>query len=120
MGAQEQEVYDQAGIPIFGPKGGQMAYGAVTGNSKFMVVDGQKQNSYDIIGTPVFSPEGGHLAYVAGMGDTRFVVIDGKNGGAYDFIFNSSQGGIYFDSANSFHYLAVRGDKIYLVEEKLQ
>jgi len=120
VGAQELGPYDQAGIPVFSPDGGQMAYLGVSGNSQFVVVEGQPQKAYDLVGNPVFSSEGGHLAYVARMGDKRFVVVDGQTSESYDFIFNSSQGGVYFDSASRFHYLALRGDKVYLIEEKLE
>ncbi len=120
VGDREEGPYDGAGVPVFSPDGQHMAYLSVIGNSWSVVLDGQQQAPYDLAGTPVFSTDGQHLAYMGGKGDARYVVINEEKGAAHDFIFNSGQGGVYFDSANSFHYLALRGDMIYLVEEKMQ
>jgi hypothetical protein len=92
----------------------------VIGKSEFMVVDGRQQGPFDIVGVPVFSREGRHLAYLAGLGDKWFIVMDGKKGRTYDFILGSTRGGVYFETENSLYYLAMQGDEVYLVEEKLQ
>jgi hypothetical protein len=118
-GEQVRGAYDNAGAIVFSPDRQHVAHCASMGNSAFVVLDDQQQQPYDIVGKPVFSPDGRHLAYMGRKGDERYVVVDGKQGNPYDFILSTDQGGIYFDSANSFHYLAERGDKIVLVEEKI-
>ena len=46
------------------------------------------------------------------------VVVDGEGGHAYDAILG--QGEFIFDAPDSFHYMAAKGNNIYLVEEKLK
>ena len=75
---------------------------------------------YDlIVGEPVFSPDSQHFAYAAKSGDERFVVLDGHEGRRYQRILglDRSRENVVFDDANHFHYLALRGDEIDLVEE---
>jgi hypothetical protein len=48
------------------------------------------------------------------------VVIDGKEGKQYDVIITKGGGKILFDSADRFHYLAAKGNEIYLVEEEIR
>jgi hypothetical protein len=47
------------------------------------------------------------------------VVVDGKEEKPYDAIV-AIGGRIVFDSAHRLHYLAVKGDNIYLVEERIE
>jgi hypothetical protein len=66
------------------------------------------------------SPDSKRVAYGAGMGDKQVVVVDGKEGKQYDNIVVTGGGKIIFDSADSLHYLALKGDEIYLVEERIE
>ena len=57
------------------------------------------------------------------MGNKSLVVADGKEGTQYDAIISGgriSGGRIVFDRLDSFHYLAVKGSEIYLVEETIK
>ena len=65
----------------------------------------------------LFSPDSQHVAYAAIKGDKQFVVVDGKEGTRYDGL---SGKGIIFDSPDTFHYLAAKGNSIYLVEERMK
>jgi hypothetical protein len=84
-------------------------------------VDGKEEKQYDVIvNPPIFSPDSKRVAYSATAGNKSFVVVDGKEGRGYDGIVVAGGGRIIFDSADSLHYLARKGDEIYLVEEKIK
>jgi hypothetical protein len=48
------------------------------------------------------------------------VVVDGDEGKFYDSIIPLGEGKIVFDSPNALHYMTLKGDTVYLIEEKLQ
>ncbi len=54
------------------------------------------------------------------VGDKQFVVVDGEEGKKYDAIGGIGEKNIVFDSSNSLHYLAQKGNSIYLVEERIR
>jgi hypothetical protein len=58
------------------------------------------------------------VAFTARKENQEFVVVNGKRGKAYDTIMGL--GGICFTNANTFHYLSMKGNNIYLVEETVQ
>jgi len=64
------------------------------------------------------SPDSQRVAYAAGIGKKQFVVVDGKEEKQYDAIVRG--GLVVFDSFDSLHYLAVKGNSIYLVEENIK
>ncbi len=65
-----------------------------------------------------FSPDSRHLIYAASDQSGQFLVVDGKEGKRYDsIIFVYDGGSRVFDTEDHFHYLARRGNGIYLVEE---
>lgn len=98
---------------VFSPDSRHLAYAAVENGKGFVVVDGEEGPPRDDIGAPAFSPDGKHVAYPMQAGTKQFVVVDGEEGGAFDRV-----GGVYFDRNDSLHYLAVRGQRIYLVEDE--
>jgi uncharacterized membrane protein len=68
----------------------------------------------------IVSPDSKRVAYEAQVGNNWFVVVDGKEEKQYDGIVTIGEGRIIFDSADSIHYLALKGNKIYLVEEAVK
>jgi hypothetical protein len=70
--------------------------------------------------TFIVSPDSKRVAYGAIVGNKWFVVMDGKEDKQYDDIVILGGGKIVFDSADSLHYLALKGNSIYLVEEKMK
>ena len=60
------------------------------------------------------------MAFAAQKGDKHFVVVDGIEGKQYDVVVTAGGGKIVFDSPDSFHYLALEGDRVYLVEERIK
>jgi acetyl esterase/lipase/Tol biopolymer transport system component len=119
---KEEKQYDGigAGAPLFSPDSTRVAYPARIGSNWFMVVDGKEEKQYDGIrgDTLLFSPDSTHMAYAAQMGNKWFVVVDGKEEKQYDGIVTLGGGKILFDSADSLHYLALKGSSIYLLEER--
>ena len=45
--------------------------------------------------------------------------MEKRKGEEYDAIITSKGGGVIFDSSNTLHYLAIKGNNIFLVEEKI-
>ena len=91
---------------------------------KFVVVDGKEGKRYDHIGdncfytdAPVFSPDSKHFAYAAQEKDKWIVVTDNVEIQQYDWIL---RGRLTFNLLDTLHYLAKKGNKIYLVEQKIQ
>jgi hypothetical protein len=107
------------GTPIFSPDSRRVAYTAGASKTWFVVVDGKEDKRYDGCSILIFSPDSQRVAYRATAGNKRFVVVDGKEGKPYDDIVNRGGGRIVFDSSDSLHYLALKGNGIYLVEERL-
>jgi hypothetical protein len=109
---------------VFSPDSQRVAYFAqLADDRQVVVVDGKEGNPYDLAvgGWVAFSPDSRHVVYAAKSGNDRFVVLDGREGRKYDLVLNGSgdAGGhvVVFDSSNQFHYLALRGRDVYLVEE---
>ncbi len=128
-GKEEGKQYDSIGKDslIFSPDSKRVAYLAKKGDQLFVVVDGKEEmqeKQYDGFSTLFFSPDSKHMVYVAQSGlqqsvIKQSVVIDGKGGTIYDGIFIFGAGKIFFDSPDSFHYMALKDNSIYLVEEKI-
>jgi len=125
---KEQNAYDIVTNPVFSPDAKHLAYRAVEGEKDFfVVVDGTEGKRYDDIRSIMFSPDGKRISYVAtvksGSDDweeKELLVVEETEGRKYDLIYDSFLGGkIVFDSPHSFHYLAKKGDEIYLVEETI-
>ncbi len=66
------------------------------------------------------SPDSKRVAYAAQVGKKWLVVVDGKEGKQYDGIVTIGGGKIVFDTPTNLHYLALKGDSIYLVEEMIE
>ncbi len=66
------------------------------------------------------SPDNTRVAYTAQDGNKEFVVVDGKEEKQYDGIITFVGGRIVFDSPDTLHYLAVKGNRIYLIEERIK
>ena len=81
--------------------------------------------SYQEVGSLLFDPDSRHFVFLAQDKKKAFIVVDGVEGNRYDSILKpptpkgKASRNVVFDSAESFHYLAVKGKKILLVEEKI-
>jgi len=106
---------------IFSPDSQRMVYGASIGNKWFAVTDGREGKHYDTIleaGLPVFSPDSHHVAYAAVQGRNQFVVVDEMEGKPFEQMLSGSR--IIFDFPDRLHYLVVRGNTVYLINEVIK
>jgi hypothetical protein len=118
--------YGSIAEPIaFSADGRRMAFVAKRGLAQLVVVDGKEERPYASIAPEslVFSPTGRDLVYVAAKDATRrVVVVSGVEGRELDTVgprgFERSllqETWLLFDSDRSFRYLAILGDRVYLV-----
>jgi roadblock/LC7 domain-containing protein len=126
-GSEDKSRYDFIYDEItFSADSKRMAYPAKSGVNQLIILDRMEGNKYRFMGggNPVFSPTGKHIAYVSSDEDNKmFVVLDDLKGNRYDavgIIAGTETGNrIYFETDEAFHYLAVKGDMVYFVEEKI-
>lgn len=127
--------FTPASRPVFSSDGSQMAYVVNRGSKSFVVSFGNEGKQYDQISNLVFSPDGKYLAYTVHDRSINkwFAVVNGQEGSKYDFVLakdaaekenevgqNIETGSLQFDAPDKFHYLAVKGKNIILVEMKLK
>jgi Tol biopolymer transport system component len=117
--------HDEVGLPVFSPDGTRVAYTAKHDGKWTVTVDGVAQGAYLYrrAYNPVFSPDGSHLAFQAWHKGKTLVVVDGIEGRPYeDLLADLTLTGVpavAFDENSCFHYLAVQGKQLLLVEERL-
>jgi Tol biopolymer transport system component len=106
------------GTATFSPDGEHFAYVSISSDGDRPVLDGVVGSLYEFIaeGPLAFSPDGQSLAFLARRDNQWSVVLDGDEGEPYDIVI---PGSVIFDSPDVFHYLAVKGGALYLVEEVL-
>jgi WD40 repeat protein len=119
--------YSNVTDPVYSGDGEKFAYIAYKANigKEFIVVNGIEGSYYNWVSRPAFSPDGKHLAYIARNEGNYFAVIDGVEMKKYDRILFQERNldekpEVQFDSAYSFHYLALSGENIYLVTETIK
>ena len=106
----------------------RVAYAAVQGGRRFVMVDGEEQAYEPVYYSKIFfSPGSERHAFVASHG--THVVVDGVEGEHYDAVLTGGGGGVgwgvgaleyvVFDSDDSLHYFARKGDDVFLVREEL-
>jgi len=119
---QKQKDYDDVGTPVFSPDSQRLAYLAKQGERWLMVDAGRPGKLYDDVkGKFYFSPDSRHLAMIVYYQDQEMVVVNGVEGTRYDSVV--TLGGvakIHFDGDGKFHYLATKGNELFLVEESLE
>ena len=118
--------YSDIAEPIaFSADGRRMAYAAKRGPAQFVVVDGKEEKVYVEVTAEslMFSPTGRDLVYAAARDARKHrVVVSGVEGREFDAVGpRGFEGGLLqaawfrFDGDRSFRYLAILGDKVYLV-----
>lgn len=114
---------DTWSYPIFSPDSQHVAYSTHDGGIEHLIFDGEEIEKYDTINNITFSPDSNHLLFIAQDDDIwdEYVVVDGIEGKKYDdILMHNVSESIIFDSPNKFHYLAIQGDEVYLVEELIK
>ena len=117
-------IYENLGYIVnrFSPDGKRSAYTAEKDGKWLVVIDGNEGEKYDDIKTaPVFSPDSGITVYTAKNKDREFVVVENNEGEKYDRVFlNEGNESVLFGQPGTFHYIARKGNNIFLVEEKVK
>lgn len=129
LDGKEGKPYDFVSDMTFNPRDSQLAYVAHVRTKKFVVQEGRMGKKYDQITDLVFSDDGKALAYAAYTSKNKkwFVVVDGREGKTFDFVLarnaydekssNSMRtSSLRFDSNESLRYLAVRKNRMLLIE----
>lgn len=73
----------QIGLPVFSPDGSRVAYVAVKGAERFVVINGKKGKAFDWARTLFFSLDGKKVAYLAGRKGKSFIGVDDREIAAY-------------------------------------
>jgi hypothetical protein len=113
-----------AGTIAFSADSQHLAYAAQVDSKWVFVWDGQEGKQYDGVAKDLvtFSSDGQHLAYAAQTYGQWRVILDGDEGGQYSAIMSGSPGyevgRIIWDSNTSLHYLAGKGNEVYLVKDQ--
>lgn len=115
-------VYNQIGGMAYSPDSGRFAYVARKSTDWFSVIDGKQGKAHPFIfgNSLVFTADGRHTLFATKTGNKRFVVLDDRPGQGYDLIFAEGDQPLMLDSERSFHYLALKGDSVFVVEEKIK
>jgi Tol biopolymer transport system component len=118
---EEQGVYDNFWIfPEFSQDSKQISFAAVDNEKCNVIVDGEVLGSYAYCPISIlFSPDSNHVIYDAYIGDDadeRVVVVNGEEIGPYDAIISP---GVIIDSDSNFHFMAIKGNKIFLIEVEI-
>jgi WD40 repeat protein len=123
----EGKTYRWVGDLSFSPNSKHLVYSARDKKNWYVVLNGEEIATYKEVGSFTFSEDSSHLAYFAVYKDGgATIVVDGLEGRKYDIIFKKpskkfemSQN-VVFDTPSSFHYLAIKDNKIILVKEELK
>jgi len=106
---------------VFSPNSDHLGYIAGSRTVRFAVVDNNRKPRFDAVGYLNFSPDSQSPVYAAIAGAKAFTVVEDKPAlHQYDAIWLAHGAKLPFDSRRGFHYLAVKDDSIYLVEEEVE
>ena len=105
------------GTQIFSPDNKHFAYVAEKFDTRRIInADGVESKSYEDVYSVVYSPDSKKYVYTVKQNNHEFAIVDGNEGNYYDAILGG--GLVFFDSDSTFHYIAIKDQKIYLVEEQ--
>jgi len=121
-GFPSKNIYPPQGMRwnVFSPDSKRLTY-AVVGKKKVEVILNGKSigQHFKIPGAVVFSPDSKHVAYIALDDDKNYVVL--KDVGKMEYeVAGLAGSGIAFDSNNSFHFVALKNNGVYLVEVNVE
>jgi len=120
LDGREGRIFDAvaAGSLVFSPNSDHLGYIAGSRTVRFAVVDNNRKPRFDAVGYLNFSPDGQSTVYAAIAGGKAFTVVEDKPAlHQYDAIWLAHGRKLPFDSRKQFHYMAVKEDGVYLVEE---
>lgn len=115
-------VFDEIAGAAYGPDSARFAYLARRGPDWFVVADGKPGKSHPhIFGNSLaFTADGRHVLFASRSGGRSYAVADDRPGAPYHLLFAEEDRPVAVDSAGAFHYLALRGDSVFVVEERIR
>jgi hypothetical protein len=117
----EGEAHDLIGTigSPFSPDSSHCAYIAGDANRLSVIVDGEAQGPVcdEVDPNNRWTPDSNHIAWIAVEQHKAFAVVDGVRGEGFDAI--GREGAVVLDSADSLHYIGVRGVDVQIVREHL-
>lgn len=120
IGGIAQKAYTKVTPPAFSKTGKRLIYLGETDGKNIVIDNGTPLESLDGAVDQFFvSDDESLLAYIAAAGEDEMVLVNGVQGNKYETIMTMGGGSILFDGADQMHYLAIKGGKLVLVEEKL-
>ncbi len=120
---QEQRTFDAigGGSLVFSSNSRRLGYIARSGYARFVVIDGTRKPRHTMVAYLNFSPDSRRYAYVALDETGAFTVVDDLAGAhRYESVWNPPEAKLLFDYRNRFHYIAVKDDEAFLVEEEIK
>ena len=124
LDGKKQKSYDNIALPLlFNAEGTKFGYVAQEAGEWLFVADGEEGKKYKGLLSNMFtySPEGTHLIYGVIKDDIPSLVVNGTEcAPRYERIYNTNGGGIKFECDNVFHYIATKGNDVYLVTEQIK
>ncbi|MCU0607626.1 MAG: hypothetical protein MUF78_09465 [Candidatus Edwardsbacteria bacterium] len=115
-------VFDQVAGTAYSADSARFAYVARRGPDWHAVVDGRQGKSHPhIFGNSLaFTADGRHFLFASRSVGRSYAVADDRPGRPYHLLFAEDDRPIAADSAGAFHYLALRGDSAFVVEERIR
>lgn len=108
------------GSLVFSPDSRKPGYIARSGRARFVVIDRARKPRYTMVAYLTFTPDSRHYAYIALDETGAFTVVDDLRAAhRYDSVWNPAGAKLLFDYRDQFHYIAVKDDEIFLVEEEI-
>lgn len=108
------------GSLVFSPDNRTLGYIARSGRARFAVIDGARKPRYTMVGYLTFTSDSRHYVYIALNETDAFTVVDDLRAAhRYDSVWNPPGAKILLDYRDQFHYIAVKDDEIFLVEEEI-
>ncbi|NQT39770.1 MAG: PD40 domain-containing protein [Planctomycetes bacterium] len=120
VNTREQKTFDRigGGTLVFSRDSQRLGYIARAGDDAVAVVGGKRSEPYDMIGYLNFTPDGRHTVFAATKDTHAFTVVDGREASRhFDAIWNPPGRRLIFSTEKAFHYMAIKDNAMYLVEE---
>lgn len=109
------------GSLVFSPDSRTLGYIARNGYARFVVIGEARKPRYTMVAYLNFSSDSRHFAYLALDETGAFTVVDDLPAAhRYESTWNPPGEKLLFDYRDQFHYIAVKDDEVFLVEEKIE
>lgn len=125
-GDREHYLFDRVGgnTLVFSGSSRHLGYIGRVRQASFAVIDGKRKPRYDMVAYLTFTPDSRTYAYaavkVALKPPKAFSVVDDKDSDRlFDEIWNPPGVRLLFDSPKKFHYMAIKENQLFQVEEEI-